>query len=70
MEEEDAIDLYVFFGHTEMYLFKDVVSSPVRYQGFWSINHKFLGQVVSSYIEDSKVKFFRSVENKKSPPHL
>jgi|AntAceMinimDraft_11_1070367.scaffolds.fasta_scaffold47714_2 hypothetical protein len=71
MEEDTSVDLYVYFDHHEMYVFKDITSNPIRYQGFWSVDHKFFGDIVATaQIEDSKVKFFKVIENRKRTDSL
>ena len=57
-DSENYPDVYVYLNHREFYVFENVTSNPVRYQGFWSIHHMLFSNKVTSNIEDSKVKYF------------
>ena len=62
LEEDTIVNLYVYFANDEMYVFNDVKNNPCRYQGFWAIKHNLMDKVTTAYVEDTKVKFFKTTE--------
>lgn len=61
LEEDETIQLWVYFDDSDCIVIDDVNSDPIRYNGWWTISHKHFFRIASTHIEADKVKFFRVV---------
>lgn len=61
-EEPTTVDLWVYLEGNKPIVIKDVCSNPVRYQGWWSIPHTFIGRSATAMVESSKVMYFVTIE--------
>lgn len=61
LEEDEAVDLWVYLEGNKPIVIKDVCSNPVRYEGWWSIYHTFIGRSATARVEESKVMYFITI---------
>lgn len=63
LEEDETVNLYVYYAPDKMIVIRDVNADPVRYKGWWTISHKFFGKPSTISIEAEKVLYFNSVSS-------
>jgi hypothetical protein len=62
--EKRTVDLWVYTEPNKFFIIKNVNADPVRYQGWWTIPFIQYNRYASVHIEDSKVMYFVTIENK------
>jgi len=64
LEEESTVDLWVYTEPNKFFIIKNVNSDPIRYRGWWSISFVQYNRYATTHIEDSKVMYFVTIDNK------
>ena len=64
LEEDQTTDLWIYLEGNKPIVIKDVNSNPTRYQGWWSIPHKFVNHPAVAMVESSKVMYFVTIGNR------
>jgi hypothetical protein len=62
LEEDQTTDLWIYLEGNKPIVIKDVNSNPTRYQGWWSISHKFINHPAVAMVESSKVMYFVTID--------
>ena len=65
LEQDQTVDLWVYTEVNKCFVVKDVNNNPVRYQGWWTIPFIQYNRYASVHVEDAKVMYFVTIENKK-----
>jgi hypothetical protein len=68
-EEEDpkTVELWVYTEPNKFFVIHGVTSDPIRYQGWWSIPFVQYNRHSTAHIEDSKLMYFVTIDNKDKP---
>jgi hypothetical protein len=61
LEEDQTVDLWIHLDDNKLIVVKDVHSNPIRYQGWWSISHKFVNRSAVAMVESSKILYFVTI---------
>ncbi len=70
LEQDETVDVWVYTEPNKFFVIKHVNNNPTRYQGWWSIPFIQYNRYASVRIEESKVMYFVTIDNKETPPDL
>jgi hypothetical protein len=70
LEQDEVTDIWVYTEPNKFFVIKDVNQNPIRYEGWWNIAFIQYNRYASVRIEESKVMYFVTIENKEIPPDL
>jgi hypothetical protein len=66
-QDDNTIDVWVYLDPVNFFIVKNVSGNPIKYQGWWTIPFIQYNRYASAHIEESKVMYFVTIDNKDAP---
>ena len=61
LEEDDTVTLYIHCKDKSLIVLNHVSMDPIRYEGIWTVAHKYLDKDATSKIPADLVQYFTIV---------